>query len=187
MTHTTAKTAKSPYDDDFKADACPAHTAACQKKSYLVAGDLVLLGKTQGDFTCVHYQSPLATKQVWTIGWLPSAALTPVAPMLAPKTSDWVGTWYHPGGSIEIKNGKRDILDVEGGMTVPTANDFHNGGFKAQVTPKNDTVAFADDGTNYGEGCRVRLQRIGPWLLAVDNSGCGGAGVTFTGLYRRKK
>lgn len=96
--------------------ACPAHTAACQKKSYLVAGDLVLLGKTQGDFTCVDYQSPLATKQVWTIGWLPSAALTPVAPMLAPKTSDWVGTWYHPGGSIEIKSGKRDILDVEGGM-----------------------------------------------------------------------
>lgn len=116
MTHTTAKTAKSPYDDDFKADACPAHTAACQKKSYLVAGDLVLLGKTQGDFTCVDYQSLLATKQVWTIGWLPSAALTPVAPMLAPKTSDWVGTWYHPGGSIEIKSGKRDILDVEGGM-----------------------------------------------------------------------
>jgi hypothetical protein len=36
--------------------------------------------------------------------------------MLAPKTSDWVGTWYHPGGSIEIKSGKRDILDVEGGM-----------------------------------------------------------------------
>ena len=108
--------------------------------------------------------------------------MTPVAPMLAPKTP-----WYHPGGSIEIKSGKRDILDVEGGMTVPTANDFHNGGFKAQVTPKNDTVAFADDGTNYGEGCRVRLQRIGPWLLAVDNSGCGGAGVTFTGLYRRKK
>ncbi|MGC1318408.1 MAG: hypothetical protein WA866_17470, partial [Pseudolabrys sp.] len=159
MTHTTAKTAKSPYDDDFKADACPAHIAACQKKSYLVAGDLVLLGKTQGDFTCVHYQAPLATKQVWTIGWLPSAALTPVAPMLAPKTSDWVGTWY-AGGSNEISSG---ILAVEGGMTVPTANDFHTGGFKAQVTPKNDTVAFADDGTNYGEGCRVRLQRIGPW------------------------
>jgi hypothetical protein len=115
MTHTTAKTngadwdnnlglvvskvtsprvnfVKSPHDDDFKADVCPVHTAACQKKSYLVAGDLVLLGKTQGDFTCVDYQSPLATKQVWTIGWLPSAALTPVAPMLAPKTSDWVGT-----------------------------------------------------------------------------------------------
>ena len=34
-------------------------------------------------------------------------------------------------------------------------------GSKAQVTPKNDTVAFADDGTNYGEGCRVW-----PWTIA---------------------
>ncbi|MGC1622532.1 MAG: hypothetical protein WA759_06990 [Pseudolabrys sp.] len=161
------------------------HTPRLVRKSLTSLRGILCSWARQGDFTCVDYQSPLATKQVWTIGWLPSAALTPVAPMLAPKTSDWVGTWYHPGGSIEIKSGKRDILDVEGGMTVPTANDFHNGGFIAQVTPKNDTVAFADDGTNYGEGCRVRLQRIGPWLLAVDNSGCGG--VTFTGLYRRKK
>ena len=146
--------------------ACPAHTAACQKKSYLVAGDLVLLGKTQGDFTCVDYQSPLATKQVWTVGWLPSAALTPVAPMLAPKTSDWVGTWYHPGGSIEIKNGKRDILDVEGGMTVPTANDFHNGGFKAQVTPKNDTVAFADDAKDAACDYNASAHGCWPWTIA---------------------
>ena len=31
------------------------------------------------------------------------------------------------------------------------------------------------------------MQRIGPWLAVVDNSGCGGAGVSFTGLYRRTK
>lgn len=31
------------------------------------------------------------------------------------------------------------------------------------------------------------MQRIRPWLLVVDNAGCGGAGVSFTGLYRRKK
>jgi hypothetical protein len=36
-------------------------------------------------------------------------------------------------------------------------------------------------------GCRVRMQRIGQWLLVEDNSGCGWAAVTFTGLYRRKK
>jgi hypothetical protein len=30
------------------------------------------------------------------------------------------------------------------------------------------------------------MQRIGQWLLVEDNSGCGGATVTFTGLYRRK-
>jgi len=56
---------KSPYDDDFTAAACPAATKACRKKSYLVTGDLVLVGRTQGDFTCVSYQSPLAKKQIW--------------------------------------------------------------------------------------------------------------------------
>jgi hypothetical protein len=62
-----------------------------------------------------------------------------------------------------------------------------NGGFKAQVVPQNNAITFADDGSNYGEGCQVRMQRIGVWLLVVDNSGCGGAGVSFTALYRRGK
>jgi hypothetical protein len=50
--------------------------------------------------------------------------------------------------------------------------------------PQN-TIAFTDEGS-YGDRCHVRMQRIGPWLLVEDNGGCGGAGVTFTGLYRRK-
>jgi hypothetical protein len=37
---------KSPYDNDFKAEACPAASKGCRKKSYLVTGDLVLVGKT---------------------------------------------------------------------------------------------------------------------------------------------
>lgn len=174
---------KSPYDDDFTASSCPAATAACRRKTHLVTGDLVLLGKQRGSFTCVSYQSPLAKKQIWAHGWLPSAALRPVLPMPNPQTSDWIGTWYHPGGSIEIRDVKGGKLYVEGGMTVPTAKDFHNGDFAGEVVPKGDTIAFVDQ----YEECRVRLQRVGPWLLAVDNSGCGGAGVSFTGLYRRKK
>jgi hypothetical protein len=31
------------------------------------------------------------------------------------------------------------------------------------------------------------MQRIGPWLVVEDNSGCGGVAVTFTGFYRRAK
>jgi hypothetical protein len=34
--------------------------------------------------------------------------------------------------------------------------------------------------------CRVRMQRFDSWLMVEDNDGCGGAGVSFTGLYRRK-
>jgi hypothetical protein len=177
---------KSPYDDDFKAESCPAATTACRRNSYLVPGDLVLVGKTRGPFTCVSYQSPLAKKQIWANGWLPSAALTPVAPMPSPKASDWIGTWYHPGGSVEIKQGKGGRLHVEGGMVLPTAHDFHTGAFVDEVKPEKGAITLTDDGTYFGEGCQARLQRIGPWLLVVDNSGCGGAGVSFTGLYRRK-
>jgi hypothetical protein len=183
--HPRVNLIKSSYDDDFRAGTCPAATKGCRKESYLVTGDLVLVGKTQGDFTCVDYQSPLASKQRWIMGWLPSTTLTPVAPMASPKTSDWIGSWYHPGGAIEIKPGDGSKLRVEGGMTLPTpSGDFQNGDFKAEVAPQSP-LAFTDEG-NYGEGCHVRMQRIGPSLLVEDNGGCGGAGVTFTGLYRRK-
>jgi len=182
---------KSPYDDDFKASSCPANTEACREQSYLVTGDLVLTGKTRGAFTCVTYQSPSAKKQIWTTGWLPSAALAPIAPMPSPKTSDWLGTWSHPGGDIEIKQIAGGKLSVEGEMVVPTAQDAHTGEIAAKVAPKKDTIAFVDDGSTpfeqEGGGCRVRMQRVASWLMVEDNEGCGGAAVTFTGLYRREK
>jgi len=177
---------KSPYDDDFKAETCPADTEACRRKSYLVTGDLVLTGKTLGAFTCIAYQSPRAKKQIWATGWLPSTALTPVAPMASPKISDWLGTWYHPGGGVEITRGDGGKLHIEGVMVVPAGRDINNGVFKADVLPQDDIMAFADQ-DGYGDGCHMRMQRIGPWLLAEDNGGCGGSGVTFSGLYRRKK
>jgi hypothetical protein len=183
--HPRVNFVKSPYDDDFKAATCPAATDACRRAAYLVTGDLVLTGKTRGAFTCVNYQSPLATKQIWAKGWLPSAALMPVAPMPSPKIPDWLGTWYHPGGSIVIKTGDGGKLHVEGEMGLPMpSGDVQNGNFRAQVTPRGDTLTFADE-DGYGDECHVRMQRIGPWLLVEDNGGCGGSGVTFIGLYHR--
>jgi hypothetical protein len=182
---------KSPYDDGFTAASCPADTEACRRTSYLVRGDLVLIGKARNEFTCVVYQSPLAEKQTWAMGWVPTSALQTVASNPHPRMSDWIGKWRHPGGRIEIKKVGDSKLKIEGNMTIPTARDFHTGQIEALVTPQNDTIAFVDDGaiafekTNEGE-CRVRMQRIGPLLLVEDNDGCGGAGVTFTGFYRRK-
>jgi hypothetical protein len=179
---------KSPYDDNFKAEDCPATTETCRRQSYLVTDDLVLTGPARGEFTCVSYHSPVSDKRNWTIGWLPSAALTPVAPMPSPKATDWVGTWrqgkrYVGGGLVEIKRNGDGKLHVDAGILVPTARDFHNGDFQGNATAEGDTLSFAD---SYDDGCRVRMQRIGPWLLIEDNGVCGGAGVTFTGLYRRE-
>jgi hypothetical protein len=183
---------KSPYDDELKANTCPAATVACRKKSYLVGGDLVLVGRTQGDFTCVAYQMAVRKPRTFTEGWLPSAALTPVTPTASTKMSDWIGSWEHPHAGIEIKpGGIGGRLQIEGEAVFPTAHDFHNGAISAQVMPKNDFIAFMDDGwmpfeTACEDACKVRMQRIGPYLLVQDNGGCGGAGVSFTGLYHRK-
>jgi hypothetical protein len=182
---------KSPYDDDFKAKGCPALSDACRKKSYLVTGDLVLVGKAKGDLTCVSFQSPRARKQVWTTGWLPNTALTAAPPIPSPKPADWIGSWTQPGGSITIKATRSGKMHVDGEMVVPGARDVHTGELQADVSPKGDTITFVDDGStpfetkDEGE-CRVRMRRIGALLLVEDNSGCGGAGVSFAGLYRRK-
>jgi hypothetical protein len=180
---------KSPYDDDFKAETCPAATDACRKKSYLVTGDLVLVGRTRGDFSCVTYQAP-GKKPLWTAGWLPRAALTPVAANSAPRTEDWIGTWDQPQGSIEIKRGSGGRLKIDGLMAVKGAREVHTGVIEAEVIPGKDSIAFLDDGTQpfetKADGCRVRMQRFGSSLLVVDNSQCGGAGVTFDGFYHRK-
>jgi hypothetical protein len=183
---------KSPYDDDFKAESCPAATDACRKKAYLVTGDLVLVGPTRGNFTCVAYKSPTNKRPIWTRGWLPSVALAPVAPMPSPRLSDWLGTWDQPLGAIEIKpGGIGGRLRIEGEIAVAGARDVHTGVIDAQVMPAGDTIAFLDDGwmpfeTKCDSGCRVRMRRVGPYLVVEDNGDCGGAGVTFTGLYRRK-
>ena len=180
---------KSPYDDDFKAETCPADTNACRRNSYLVTGDLVLTGKTRGAFTCISYQQ---RAQTWATGWLPSAALKPVPPMASPQIADWLGRWRHPGGSVEITRGAGGKSHIEGVMLVPVGQSTHNGVLDAKAIPQGDTIAFVDDGsmpfetTGAGE-CRVRMQRIGPLLMVEDNDGCGGAGVTFSGLYRRTK
>jgi hypothetical protein len=106
--------------------------------------------------------------------------------------SDWIGNWEHPHGTIEIKSGGiGGRLQIEGFALVPTVHDFHNGSISAQVKPEKDSIAFMNDGwmpfeTVCPDACKVRMRRIGPYLLVEDNLDCGGAGVSFTGLYHRK-
>jgi hypothetical protein len=126
---------KSPYDDDLKAATCPADTAACRQKSYLVAGDLVLTGQSLGPFTCVTYQSPQARQPSVTTAWLPASALTPVAPMASPKLSDWTGAWSHPFGKIRISPG-------EGGKVSPTCANSGGGPRQINALAKKSPLHF---------------------------------------------
>jgi hypothetical protein len=78
---------KSAADDA----GCPADREACLASSYLIPGDLVLVDKTHGAFSCVSYQSAADRTQRWTVGWLPSATMTPIMPTSAPALADWIG------------------------------------------------------------------------------------------------
>src|SRR5258708_35745956 len=53
---------KSPYDDDCKAENCPAATKDCRKKSYLVTDDLVLTGPARVSFNGVSYTTPTSNR-----------------------------------------------------------------------------------------------------------------------------
>jgi hypothetical protein len=183
-----AQFVKSRWEDA----SCPADTAACRSKAYLVPGDLALTGATRGPYTCIAYQSR-DRKQIWTSGWIATAALVPVERSPARQLSDWTGTWTHAGGEITISAGKKGMLEIDGEHIYPGAQNVQTGVIGAIVRPANDMLAFAGDGsvafdTAAADGtCLVRMQRIGEFLLVEDNSQCGGVMVTFTGLYRRKK
>jgi hypothetical protein len=175
------------------AAACPAEREGCEQPSYLVPGDLLLVGKSRGAFSCVSYQSAADRRQNWTVGWLPSASLTPVQSARAPRTADWIGRWIHAGGAITISRGRRGSLRIRGEHVYPAAQSVHSGVIDANAKPAHGRIEFADDGsTSFGAAsaeagsCLVRMQRIAELLVVDDNGRCGGSHVTFTGFYRRK-
>jgi hypothetical protein len=176
--------------------ACPASTTACQQKACLVPGNLVLIGKTFSDksnvaYACVVYESSQAKKVQWTKGWLPAASLVPVSAAPAPTNSDWTGDWVHASGNITIDNGAKGALDIHGEAFYAAAMNVHTGVIAATATPARGLLEFADDGTiafdSKDAECLVRMQRVDALLVVEDNGGCGGALVTFTGLYQKKK
>jgi hypothetical protein len=172
--------------------SCPAVAAACQGKAYLIAGNLALLGKIDGAYTCVSFESAQARKPRWTDGWIPSASLSPAMPAPAISSSDWIGDWSHAGGEITITGGAGGGVTIHGEAFYQAAQNVHTGVIDAAAKPARGLLEFADDGSALFDKaiasatCLVRMQRFESLLVVEDNGGCGGADVTFTGFYRKK-
>ncbi|MBV1702099.1 MAG: hypothetical protein KGQ46_09800 [Hyphomicrobiales bacterium] len=177
---------------------CPAAGAkACQRKDYLVSGDPVLVNAREGEFSCGEYVN---AKGLVRAGWLPTAALVAAADA---GSKDFSGQWR---GNVEqkitIKVGKAPGMMVLHGDATFGALDpdrvkrggVNIGSFDATARSQGDSLAFtADEGSGtlpYDKGdamaCRIRMRRLGPFLLVEDNRNCGGNNVSFTGDYRRK-
>jgi hypothetical protein len=95
----------------------------------------------------VSYQSAADRTQRWTVGWLPSASLTPVQPARAPGAADWIGRWIHAGGTITISKGPRGNLRIRGEQVYPAAQNVHSGVIGAEAKPAQGRMQFAEDGS----------------------------------------
>ena len=185
-----ATTAPKAYFVRGRSDdaSCPADTAACRTKSYLVSGDLVLTGATRGAFTCVTYQN--VRSGFITSGWIASASLAVAASAPAAQPADWAGTWRQPGGRIVIKPAPNGALAITGEHSYPVAGGVRSTEIAARAVPANGILAFADDGATpfdqAAEGaCLMRMRRLDALLIVEDNGQCGDGMVSFTGLYQR--
>lgn len=186
---------------DGDQEGCPRVDAACEARAYIVAGDPVIVTEIEGDFACGAFAAPKGARQE-TMGWLPRAALEAVKESAPAAARDWLGQW-HAGFWREIKiaaagNGG---IELEGtaywGADDPGRRErgaVNTGELSATVRPEGGKAAFSLDvnGETHAYDadagdvlCRVRLWRLGPYLAVADNVQCGGANVTFTGVYRR--
>lgn len=185
--------AKNGYDEK----GCPAAEARCEKPAYVTPGDAVIVNGATGGFLCATYVGGTRASSM-TIDWLPAASLADPKTSAAPTLADWVGVWRSGDEkTISIRRaGKRLTITGEAswGASDPrrvASGAVNTGEFEATVAPEGATAGFAMDGNGETVAldapdtlCKVRLWRLGPYLVAADDGRCGGANVTFTSVYR---
>lgn len=169
-----------------EAVGCPSEDARCHDVSYLVPGDQVVLGSTNGGFVCASF---VDAKAYLHVGWLPSRALAP-EPAPTVNLSDWIGHWVAMESDVTIKPAaKPGALSISGDATWGGFDPervkngaVNTGEIAGLASPSGPTLAL-DETTN--SDCKVWMRRLGPYLLVSDTSNCGGMNVSFLGVYTR--
>jgi hypothetical protein len=165
------------YGED---DGCPAQTAKCRQKAYVVAGDALVVSRAFGDYVCAWFQPARGYE---TVGWLRADQLDISEPDASPTPARWLGEWTLHSNSLSISRGaKSGELRVEGSAVWHGLGDnVHVGEVNASAAPSGDALTLEDD------ICKLTLRLVGDFLVADDNGECGGVNVTFDGVYRKKK
>lgn len=191
---------------------CPDASERCRSHSYLVGGDVVVLtGPTKGDFACYVYTDP-KTGYTFNDGYLPLRQLQPLQ-SLGLVAADWSGTWVRRTSYRPQEGGETARLQIRPladgryavhGSTAPddrkyagtTVKMILGGEFDVVVTPIGPNLDFAigPDGralpfdampdASASSICRIRMQRIGPYLVMQENLKCED-GIDFGGPFRR--
>lgn len=163
------------FNDD---DGCPSADAKCRMRSYLITGNQVLVSRRYGSWICSWYQ-PLKGHE--TVGWLPVDSLAISDHPASPPLEKWVGRWKYYDQSLDIvRDRKSGTLRVKGDAIWRGLGDnVHVGSVAARSLPQGNQLILVE------EECRVTLKLVGDYIVASDNSECGGMNVRFNGVYRK--
>jgi len=154
----------------------------CRLKSYVVPKDEVIVSRKFGNFACVWFQPKKGSE---TVGWISLQNLE--FQNLLQSFDEITGNWNFYGNEIKIaKTAKMSIYKVSG-------NAFWQGmGDNIHIGELDGEAKVVGNDLKYGEGdtdeyaCKVTMHLVGKYLIVADNLNCGGANVTFSGVYRRK-
>lgn len=135
--------------------------------------------------------------------WVPLEKLTLQKPKLDPPVSAWVGEWldgYYntmvlkpdPGGlsfegMAQYRNpfqvGTGEDKDGDGKEDMRDEVSIHVGEMYGTARPKGNRLQVGQG----PDDCQINLTLVGEFLIALDNNLCGGANVSFNGIYVRTK
>ena len=168
------------------------HGNGAPTKAYVIPGDTVVVVDNPSQWQCVLYVSP---KGKATAGLIPSAKLKPLEPSTAPPLTTWIGDWAQgEDNQIQIKADKKPgQLNATGSalwygwprQEAIKRGAVHTGEFEATAAPAGNQLSLSTGDDAYS--CKVELQLMGPYMVAKDNTNCGGANVRFWGVYRKAR
>lgn len=168
------------YNDD--PSKCPA-ASFCRSKSYLVKQDRVITSKILGEHVCAWFTGSRGEVKV---GWLKKADLDFPEMLTDASEKVWTGEWQYGSNTISFSPNKlAGYLNVKGNAFWKGMGDnIHIGELDGRFEPQDGFLEYSDGTGQYD--CRARMiLSMETLLIVADNGYCGGANVSFSGIYRK--
>ncbi len=177
------KKSKRVYFYGDEREDCP-NGKNCRLKSYVIPKDEIIVSRVLDGYACAWFQPK---KSAATVGWIRVENLKWSATNENPEAKAWLGDWRFYDNSVLIsKSETPGLFDIKGNAFWKGYGDnIHVGELDHKAQPTGNILKIGKNDTGEYD-CKVSMQLVGKYLIVSDNLNCGGANVTFSGVYRRK-
>ena len=168
------------YTDDPA--SCP-QGRTCRTKSYVVKGDTLVTARKYRGFVCSWFISKTGGVKV---GWIRENQMEFPLFLSDGSAKAWSGEWSYASNTIKLSQTRdENTLKVAGNAIWKGMGDnIHVGELDGTAPFANGILTYSDGTDKYD--CNVRMElSLGEYLIVTDNGNCGGANVTFSGIYRK--